>query len=267
MTTPRTRVLRVAAALLLASIPAGAAPPDTAEEIERCARDNLPAKSTVQTIVFRSTDRTDAVSESRATIHWHKGEDGASKVLMRFSKPLDLRGAGVLLLERPGRSPDTMLYLPEIRKVRRVSSRAAASSVFGTDFSYEDFQRLMGMTVEAEKSRGPDTDIDGRPVYVVVAHPGAASESSYERIVTYIDKETCVPLTTDSYEPGDKLRKRLSADPDQITREGKYYIPRSQTIEDLRDATRTEFLVEEIDVDAEIHPKMFSERELEAGAR
>jgi hypothetical protein len=257
----------VAITLLLVRATAAWGAPETAQEIEQCARDNLPDRNTVQTVLFRSTDRSDSVTESRTKIHWQRSEDGTSKVLMRFLKPLDLRGAGVLLLERKDRLPDTMLYLPAIRKVRRVSSRAAASSVFGTDFSYEDFQRLMGMTVSAHKTREADTDIDGRSVYVIVARPTAESGSSYERVVTYIDKETCVPLTTDSYEPGDKLRKRLSTDPAQITREGDYFIPRSQTIEDLRDATRTEFIVEEIDVDAKIHQKMFSERELEAGAR
>jgi hypothetical protein len=190
-----------------------------------------------------------------------------SKVLLRFAKPHELRGAGVLLIETKGRAPDTMLYLPEVRKVRRVSSRAAATSVFGTDFSYEDFQRLLGMSAAAGKEREEDAEIAGRSAYVVVARPPPEAKSAYERVVTFVDKKTCVPLTTESYEPGGKLRKRVVVDPEQITEEGGLWIPRSQTITDLRDETHTEFMVEEIEVDAKIHRKMFSERELEAGAR
>ncbi len=241
--------------------------PETAEEIEQCVRDNLPRKSSVQTIVFASTDRMGNVTESRSKLYWKEFDDGLSKVMMRFIKPLDLRGAAVLMIEKKGRSPDTMMYLPAIRKVRRVSSRAAASSLFGTDFSYEDFQRLMGLSGEASTARDPDSEIDGREVYVIVVRPGEESISAYERVVTLVDKQTCVPLLTESYEAGDRLRKRLVADPSQITAEKKIWVARKQTIMDLRDETKTELLIEEIEVDGEIHRKMFSERELEAGAR
>jgi hypothetical protein len=37
-------------------------------------------------------------------------------------------------------------------------------------------------------------------------------------------------------------------------------------MEDLRDETRTEVVIEAIDTDAKIHRKMFSTRELEAGS-
>ena len=125
----------------------------------------------------------------------------------------------------------------------------------------------MGMSSDATLIRAPDAVIGSREVYVVEATPAPDSNSAYERIVTFVDKETCVALVTSSYEPGGKLRKRLEADPDEITREKEIWVSRKQTIEDMRDQTRTELLIEQIDVDAEIHRKIFSERELEAGAR
>ena len=148
-----------------------------------------------------------------------------------------------------------------------MSSRAAASSLFGTDFSYEDFQRLIGMSGDASKKREPDSKVGDRDVYAIVARPGEESTSAYERVVTFVDKHTCVPLVTESYEPGDRLRKRLVADPAQITAEKGIWVARRQTITDLRDDTQTELRVERIDVDGRIHRKMFAERELEAGAR
>jgi len=241
--------------------------PETAEEIEQCVRDNLPNKSSSQTIVFSSTDRVGAVTVSRSKLYWKEFDGGLSKVMMRFIKPLDLRGAGVLMIEKKGRSPDTMMYLPAVRKTRRVSSRAAAGSLFGTDFSYEDFQRLMGISGDSSKVREPDSEIEGRGVYVIVARPGEDSASAYERVVTSVDKKTCVPLLTESYESGDRLRKRLLADPSQITAEKGHWVARKQTITDVRDETMTELQIEEIELDGDIHRKIFSERELEAGAR
>lgn len=244
-----------------------AAAPRSLEEIEQCVRDNLPRKSSVQTVALRSTNRVGDVSESIATIHWMSSEDDLSQVLFRFTRPLEMRGAGVLLLEKKGRSPDTFLYLPEVGQVRRVSSSAAASSLFGTDFSYEDFNRLVGMSAETTKELGDDTEIAGRGVHKITARPSAESGSAYERIVIAVDKETCVVLQTQSYEPGDQLRKILLTDPAEIKQVGSLWVPHRVTMQDIRDETKTDVIVEEIEVEAKIHRKMFSARELEAGAR
>jgi outer membrane lipoprotein-sorting protein len=242
------------------------AAPETAAEIEQCVQDNLPRKSSVQIIVLRSTNRVGDVTESDATIHWKLFDGKRSKVLLRFERPLDMRGAGMLLIEKEKGLPDTFIYLPELRMVRRVSSRAAASSLFGTDFSYEDFQRLVGMSKDASKERAADTKVSEREVYSVIGRPDRESGSAYERVVTFIDKETCVPLRTESYERGDELRKLLTADASKIEREGGLWVPREQTMKDLRDETQTDLIIEQIEVDAKIHDKMFSARELEAGA-
>jgi hypothetical protein len=254
--------------VVLLAVPASARGElETADEIEQCVQDNLPRKSSVQNVLFRSTNRVGDVTGSDATIHWKLFDDGLSKVLLRFTAPPDMRGAGVLLIEKEGRRPDTFMYLPEIRKVRRVSSRSAASSLFGTDFSYEDFERLVGMSSDASRERIADTEVDGREVYVVVGRPDPESGSAYERVVAFVDKQTCVPLRTESYEPGGGLRKLLTADSSKIEREGTLWVPREQTMKDLRDETQTDLVIEQIDIDANIHRKMFSARELEAGAR
>jgi hypothetical protein len=252
---------------VLLVFPASAwAAPETAAEIEQCVRGNLPRASSVQAVAFRSTNRVGDVAESEATIHWKLFDDGLSKLLLRFSRPLDMRGAGVLLIEKQGRRPDTFMYLPELQTVRRVSSRSASSSRFGTDFSYEDFERLVGMSADASRERGADTRIGGREVYVVVGRPDPESASAYERVATFVDKETCVPLRTESYERGGELRKLLTADSSKIEREGNCWVPHRQTMKDLRDETKTDLVILEIDTDVKIHQKMFSARELEAGA-
>jgi len=252
-------------AVLFACPLAAHAAPETADEIDACVRNNMPSKSSIQTVQLRTTNRVGDTSESIATIHWMMFDDDLSKVLLRFERPLDMRGAGVLLIEQKERRPDTFLYLPEIGQVRRVSSSAASNSLFGTDFSYEDFNRLVGMSGTASKERGPDGELDGRSAWILNVRPAPADESAYERVVMTIDKETCVVLRTESWEPGNQLRKVLTADPAEIVQQGSLWIPRSLTMRDERDETHTDVLVEDIKIDAKIKRKMFSARELEAG--
>jgi len=262
----RSNRFALISALLVFPLASHAAP-ETAEEIDACVRANSPETSSVQTVQLRVTNRVGDTSESIAKIHWMRFEDGLSKALLRYERPLDMRGAGVLLIEKEGRSPDTFLYLPDIGQVRRVSSSAASSSLFGTDFSYEDFNRLVGMAGEAAKTREADTQIEGRDAWVLSLRPAPEDESSYERIVMTVDQATCVALRTESWEPGERLRKVLTADPSAIEQVGTLWVPRKLQMRDERDETRTDVVVEEVDVEAEIKRKMFSARELEAGAR
>lgn len=282
MNTPLRLRLSLGMALVLLADPARAVDPTAtdaaatgeigteeigAEEIAECVRGNLPHRSSVQTIWFRSTDRVGSTTASQSVIHWQRFDDGLSRVMLRFHRPLDLKGAGILLLEKKDRRPDTLLYLPALQKVRRVTTGFVSTSMFGTDFSYEDFERLMGMSRDTTVERLDDASVSGRPVYVLAGTPDDVSGSAYERVVSYVDQERCVPLRVESFEPGGGLRKVLEVDPSTVEHHGAFWVPRTQTLRDLRDGTATELELEEIELDVKIHRKMFSERELQVGAR
>jgi outer membrane lipoprotein-sorting protein len=253
--------------LLILAAPLAAAEPQTAQEIEQCVRANQPESSSIQTIAFRAKDRIGAVTESGAKIYWQKGDDGLSRLMMRFAEPADLRGAGLLLLEKKNERRHMFMYLPELKRVKRITSRMMTGSMFGTDFTYEDFERFQGFEEDEGLERLDDADLDGKKMFVIVHRPAADVDSAYERIVKYVDRKTCVPLKTEFYERGDRIRKVALSDPEHVTREGDGWIPRHTTLRDLRDETETDLIISEIEVNVEIHRKMFSERELEAGAR
>lgn len=241
------------------------APARTLEEVQACMRANLPESSSVQTVSFESVNRAGESSESRAKLYWKRFDDGLSKVMMRFSDPLDLRGAGILLIEKDGRMPDQFMYLPELRKVRRVSTRMLSSSMFGTDFSYEDFQRLQGMTIGSRKKLLEDAELAGGAVHVVENLTDPESGSAYERIVDFIDVETCVMLKSEMYERGGRLRKVSRTSRDHLAKQDGRFMPRRVRMRDVRDETHSTLVVEDIDLDARISRKIFSERHLGTG--
>jgi hypothetical protein len=257
----------LAGALSLALALAAGADTRSPEEIAACVAANLPARSSVQTVSFQARDRTGALVESRARVYWQRSEDGLSRAMVRFSAPNDLRGAGLLFVQKASGQNDMLMYLPELGKVRRVTGRMVSGSAFGTDFSYEELERVLGIARQTATQRLPDARLDGRAVYALETRPGPGDGSAFERVVTLIAQENCVPLRMEFYEPPDRLRKELSTDPDSISKEGELYVPRRWLMRDLRDETQTVLAVEEIEVGAEIPRKMFSTRELEAGAR
>ena len=91
-------------------------------------------------------------------------------------------------------------------------------------------------------------------------------ESGYERIKTWIDKESCAALRTEFFERGDKPRKVMTTAPAKIEQVSDIWIPMEIVMHDHRDQTQTTLTVEKIEIGVDVGRKMFSERELLQGA-
>lgn len=241
---------------------AGDAPPsrsNSAEEVTACVRNNKPERSSVQLVEFTTVDRIGGKRVSRAKIKGKKFEsDQLRRVMLYFSKPLDLRGSAFLSIEKNEGSPDMFLYTPELRRPKRVTGQGGGGKLFGTDFSYEDFVRWQGLNQPGASRRLPDAVEAGQPVWVVETTPAEGAESSYERVVVFVDQETCVALKTESYEKGETPRKILTANPDQLLEEGGVWFASELVIRDLRDETHTRVSVEDVEVDRDLKDSEFS---------
>jgi hypothetical protein len=188
-----------------------------------------------------------------------------------------MRGSGVLLIER-GDASDVFVYLPEVKRVRRITGRHVSGSLFGTDFTYEHLERLQGMAGEASAARKPDATLDGRVVYVIDSAPAArpaapetaaapadpvvTAAGEVERVVTYVDRDTCVPLKTEMYTRGGKLRWVMTSDPASVTKEGAGFLPRRVKLEDKERGTWSELLVEKIESSKPLPERHFTETAL-----
>ena len=241
-------------------------PAESAAAVRACVESRLPAHTSEQTIVLIVSDSEGEVSRARARIYWKRFEDGLAAVQLRFSEPPHRAGMAMLARERAEGDPDTYLYLPELRQTRRVPAASAAGSMFGTDFSYEDFTFLQGVRRRGTTQKLPDADWDGHPVYVLETRP-EAGDAAYERIVAYVEIKRCVPLQADFYARGDKLRKRFRADRDAIESIGDFYIPMHYTMQDLEAGTVTDVRVEKVDPEAKLRDSLFAPLELEKGGR
>ena len=100
---------------------------------------------------------------------------------------------------------------------------------------------------------------------MVESQPVRSETSSYEKVVTYIDQERCVPLRTELYEAGGRLRKVMEMPTAKQTREASTWVPRSVVMKDVIDETHTELVVNSITIDEKIPRKYFTERALISG--
>ena len=257
----------IGAALLLVPLQALAqAAADPLDEAQACARRNLPTTTLEMRATFTKIDRIGGERESRAKLIGKKLEDGMLRAVLRFDRPPDVRGTAMLMIENPNGASDFFVFSPDEHRVRRVSGRSSGG-LFGTDFSYDDFENWRGFAKRSRSERLDDAVEAGRPVYVLSGTPAPGEDSSYERVTSYIDRETCVVLRIDSFQPGAKLRKVLRADPASIEKTGNVSIARAIVLEDLLDETRTRVAIDTIKLDVDLPDRLFRQTDLSSGGK
>ena len=131
-----------------------------------------------------------------------------NKRMTRFLEPTDVKGTVSLLTEHSDKDDDIWIYLPSIKKVRRLVSSNKKDSFVGTDFSYGD---VIGHKVnEWTHKIVKEEEVDGKAAYVMESLPRDAaikSTSGYSKRVSWIQKDTFVTLKGMFYDEAGELVK------------------------------------------------------------
>ncbi len=236
-------------------------------EVEACLERTLPTRSSIQEVEIETADEKGGIDRSRAKIHWKRFDNDLVSVVMRFSEPTRRAGMALLARQQAEGAPETFTYLPELRQVRRVSARNAAGSMFGTDFGYEDFAFIQGVTSGERPKQLDDQEVDGRLAYVWETRVNPEEQPAYERILYFVARDQCAPLKAEFYESGGRLRKLFEVDSESIEAHGERFIPMRTTMRDLELGTHTSVQVLKIQPDAEIPDRVFEPGELQRRGR
>lgn len=232
-------------------------------EVEACIRKNAPKATAIEKI--RLTSESLMFEEEEvlsAKIYWkHNDSEGTSNLLAIFDEPDDILGSRLLFLEKTAGN-EIYLYMPALFKVRRITSDRISSSMYGMDFSYEDFQWMYNMLSTAISEQRSDAKINGESMHVFAVIPQEGKGSRYETILSYFDKKTCVIRKIEFYEQGNKLRKVLVTEPDQIKSVDGILIPHKLLMRDVKKESETELIVISISVDPPISESLFDPAQL-----
>jgi len=196
-----TQKIIVALALALTiAIPASAGTPEEkglAIAIEADKRDTGWGDST-STLVM--TLRNKQGQESRREIRTRTLEvagDG-DKSISIFDTPRDVKGTAFLTFTHKVGDDDQWLYLPALKRVKRISSRNKSGSFMGSEFAYED---IASQEIEKYSYKWiEDGTLNGRAVFVIEQYPVDKKNSGYTRQRTWLDKERYIPLKTEFYD-------------------------------------------------------------------
>ncbi len=193
--------------LLLGTHPVSAQDPtgiEVAEEAER--RDTgFGDQSAELTMILRNRNG-DESSRRMRNLTLEVDGDG-DKTLVIFDEPNDVRGTAFLNYTHRSGPDDQWLYLPALRRVKRIASNNKSGPFMGSEFAYEDIS-----SQEVEKYTydfvGSET-VDGVEMFVVERIP-VDEESGYTRQVVWYDQAEYRMQKIDFYDRKNELLKTLT---------------------------------------------------------
>ena len=133
--------------------------------------------------------------------------DEVEKKLLFFTEPADVRDTAFMnwTYDDPSTPDDQWIYLPALRRVRRISAEKKNDSFMGSDFTYEDLGERHP-ELDTHRVTGTET-MDGRTVYVVESVP--AQDSAYSRTVSWVADGIWIGLRREFYDRSGNLLKTL----------------------------------------------------------
>jgi hypothetical protein len=133
--------------------------------------------------------------------------DDGDKSLTTFDEPADVRGTNFLSFTHKSGPDDQWLYLPALKRVKRISSRNKSGPFMGSEFAYEDLtsQELDKYTYRYLR----EEPCNGLDCFVIERYP-VDEYSGYTRQVVWIDKQEYRPQKIVFYDRKNSRLKTLS---------------------------------------------------------
>ncbi len=129
------------------------------------------------------------------------------KTLIVFDRPRDVKGTAFLSFTHAIKPDDQWIYLPALKRVKRISSSNKSGPFMGSEFAYED---ISSQEVDKYSYKYIKDDVyETRPVFIVERFP-QYKNSGYTRMITWLDSETYSPLKIDFYDRKNSLLKTLT---------------------------------------------------------
>lgn len=195
------------------------------------------------------------------------GEDDILDKMVLFTEfPPDAKGTAFMrwgYQASANKMADQWLYLPHLRKVRRVSVRDPGDSFLGSDLTYGDIE---------DRSIDEDTYVlldhkskPGGEIFIVEITP-KESDSLYSKKISWFAKragwDDCVRVKTDYYDRQENLLKKQKLTWQKVK---DAWVWDQVIVENIQTKHKSIFAVTDVNVGVGLEGRAFTERALKKG--
>ena len=194
-----------------------------------------------------------------------KNMEGVEKRLVRFVAPGDVKDTGFLSYDYVSKADEMWLYLPSLRKTRRIAATDKSQSFMGSEFSYADFNPPNAGDFNHKILR--TEALDGVTCWIIESiakTPVIASSVGYSKRVSYVSQKDFTAKKSSYFDTNGVESKVLTVKKMQEVDTIKHrFHPMIIEIVNLQNKRRSEFIVEKIQFKPDVPEDYFTTRYLE----
>lgn len=216
------------------------------------------------------TDRR-GVTRIEETIGFRKYSNNQKKTVIFYTDPTNVRGTAFLTFDYfdETKADDQWLYLPALRRVRRISASDRGDYFLGTDLTYEEIKKEGKYDLsEYEAKFIEETEVAGRKLLKVELQPKTDTlqqELGYSRLVSYIDPEIWMSVKTEYWDTNGNYLKTINNN--NIKQIDGFWTVTEITVQNHKTHHLTKMFFFDIDYNAAIRDDMFTQQQLRRGLR
>jgi len=210
------------------------------------------------------------VRETRGYRKYFAGKHGEEKrTVIFYLTPRNVKDTAFMTYDYPqaNKDDDQWLYLPAMRKVRRISASDRGDYFLGTDFTYEDIKKETKVTIEDYNRKTLHTDsIDRHRVFVIESIPvnkETANELGYSKVIQWVDAEIWIIRKAKFWDVrGKELKTIISSDIKLV--QGIWTTHRME-VKNHKTGHQTNFTFSNVDYKSPVKDVLFTKQALRRG--
>ncbi|NQT96815.1 MAG: outer membrane lipoprotein-sorting protein [Candidatus Marinimicrobia bacterium] len=186
------------------------------------------------------------------------------KKIMFFNAPADVRNTSFMnwSYTEENRGDDQWIYLPALKKVKRISSDSKSDYFMGSDFTYDDLGDRQPL--EDTHTLLREETVKGQETYVVESIP-KDEEYMYSRTVTWVVKDSWIGLKKEFYDEDEDLLKILTVN-EQLESDGVIILTNVK-MTNVQSGQSTVMSFSNVEVNTGLADNTFTERIMRRGIR
>tara|TARA_B100000315_G_scaffold250737_1_gene284096 strand:- start:2316 stop:3122 length:807 start_codon:yes stop_codon:yes gene_type:complete len=246
--------------ITIAAPPPGATPEDQGQYVF-ITRDKMDTGYTdaLTTLSMTLLNAAGQKSNRKMLTHYLEVQDDGDKTLITFKFPRDIKGTGLLTFEHVEKSDDQWLYLPALKRVKRIVSKNKSGSFVGSEFSYEDIASTKPEKYTYSYKR--EDEHQGTKVWIIERYPKDPN-SGYTKIISWVDQSNFQLVKQEYFDRKGSLLK-FSLDNGNTLYLEKFWRPSEIIMENLQSKKKTILTFNNWAFRQDQEPSFFSKRSLE----
>ena len=196
---------------------------------------------------------------------YYQDKGNGKNAYMVFSAPADVNGTKFLTLGHRGEDSDQRLYLPALKKVRKISSSSKDGEFVNSDFWYYDLEERYfeddTYTFLSENETLADKAFDGMKFWKIEMKP-VKSNCPYVKSVAWVNMDNSFIYRLDCYDKKDGALVKTIVFPKVESMQG-VLVPTQSMVTNVKKGSKTLLQLNEVKVNTGLKDSLFSVQQLE----